>query len=345
MQESVDGNVELTIGGLTKRAAGFALRTVVIAVAMLAAFVIVAQLTAPAAAAAAVPEDQAGGLMLRMLAVVVVDALILGLVVTESRWRGLPLIIGLTVALYGVQTLMGQIEALVFLTPLGERFGAGSVPMLTMPPQQIKSNFLVGAARAAVGAPLAVVLFGKARRDEDGARIDLMQGMGVGQWALKLGAIVALYELLYFSFGYYVAWKDPAVLAFYQGTDPGSFVGQMRNVIGETPTLPVLQALRAVLWAAFTLPVVDMLEDRGWLGALLTGLLVAVPMNAPHIIPNAFMPAEVRMAHFVETTSSTFIFGVLLFWLLHRCHRSVRDLLGWSGGNERKQGQRASACH
>ena len=34
-------------------------------------------------------------------------------------------------------------------------------------------------------------------------------------------------------------------------------------------------------------------------------------------IPNPYMPADVRMVHFVETASSTFIFGVLLFWLRH----------------------------
>jgi thiosulfate reductase cytochrome b subunit len=66
-------------------------------------------------------------------------------------------------------------------------------------------------------------------------------------------------------------------------------------------------------------------------GALLTGLFLSLPMNVPHIVPNPYMPPAVRTVHFIETASSTFIFGVLMFWLLHRGHRSLADLFGVSG--------------
>lgn len=321
------------IGFSVKRAIGFALKVMAIAAAILTALVVVGGLTVPEATTEAAPAEGAA-MMLPMVAVGVVDALILAFIVTQSRWRGLPLIAGLALALYGAQTLLGQIEALAFLTPLGERFGAGSIPTLTLPVEQITSSLIVGAARAAVGVPLAVLLFGKAKGDGERARISLGQGMGAGQWVVKLGAIILLYELLYFGFGYYVAWKNPAVLAFYRGTDPGSFVAQMRNVISGTPTLLGLQAVRALLWAAFALPVIDMLEDKPWIGALATGLLLSIPANAQHIIPNPYMPAAVRAAHFVETASSTFIFGALLFGLLYRSHRSLADLFGLSDGDE-----------
>jgi glucose-6-phosphate-specific signal transduction histidine kinase len=65
----------------------------------------------------------------------------------------------------------------------------------------------------------------------------------------------------------------------------------------------------------FLLPVVAVLKHLGWSGALLTGLFASLPMNTPHIIPNPYMPADVRMIHFIETASSTFLFGVLVFWL------------------------------
>jgi hypothetical protein len=58
-----------------------------------------------------------------------------------------------------------------------------------------------------------------------------------------------------------------------------------------------------------------MLRHKKWSGALLTGLFVSLPMNIPHIIPNPYMPADVRAVHFTETVISTFIFGGLLFWL------------------------------
>jgi hypothetical protein len=214
------------------------------------------------------------------------------------------LIAGLTFAFYGVQTVVGQIEAVVFLTPLGERWGAGSIPVLTMPLNFILSQFMIGAALAIVGVPVAALLFGKAKRGGEGSAARVNPGITGLEWAWKLGAVIVLYELLYFGFGYYVAWKDPAVLAFYQGTDPGSFFAQMRNVATETPTLIPFQALRALLWAAFSLPVIRMLRHKPWLGALLTGLFVSLPMNVPHIVPNPYMPTAVRTAHFIETPHS-----------------------------------------
>jgi hypothetical protein len=313
-----------------KNIIGFGLKTVALAVVMLIVMIVVSAVALPAEMVETAPED--GGNTIPLLFVVTaVDALILGLVITLSRWSGLPLIAGLIFAFYGVQTVVGQIEAVVFLTPLGERWGAGSIPVLTMPLDFILSQFIIGAALAVVGIPVAALLFGKAKRGQAEPAVKLNPGIGGSEWVWKLGAIIVLYEVLYFGFGYYVAWKNPAVLAFYQGTDPGSFFAQMRNVATQTPTLIPFQAFRALLWAAFSLPVISMLRHKSWLGAVLTGVFLSLPMNAPHLVPNPYMPAPVRTAHFIETVSSTFIFGVLVFWLLHRSHRSLADLFGASG--------------
>ena len=312
----------------TRNIVSFALKTVAIAVAMLVVMVVVSTVVLPAETMESAPEEGANTILL-LFVINATNALIISLIITQSRWRGWPLILGLTFAFYGVQTLVGQIEAIVFLTPLGERWGAGSTPALTMPLDFILSQFYIGAAQAIVGVPLAMLLFGKAKRDPE-TPITLTPGLKGSQWLWKLGAIIVLYELLYFGFGYYVAWRNPAVTAFYQGADPGSFLAQMRHVATQTPTLIPFQALRALLWTAFALPVISMLRHKPWLGALLTGLLLSLPMNIPHIVPNPYMPAAVRTVHFIETASSNFIFGVLMFWLLHRSHRSLADLFGVS---------------
>ena len=308
----------------TKNILGFTLKTVAIAVVMLIVMVVVSTLALPAESMESAPEEGANTILL-LFVINTTNALIISLVITQSRWRGWPLILGLTFAFYGVQTLVGQIEAIVFLTSLGERWGAGSTPALTMPLDFIFSQFYIGAAQAVVGVPLAMLLFGKAKRDPE-TPITLTPGLKGSQWLWKLGAVIVLYELLYFGFGYFVAWRNPAVTAFYQGTDPGSFLAQMRHVATRTPTLIPFQALRALLWTAFALPVISMLRHKPWLGALLTGLLLSLPMNIPHIVPNPYMPVAVRTVHFIETVSSTFIFGLLMFWLLHRRHRSLGEL-------------------
>ena len=307
------------------KAAGFTLKTSLVTLILMVVMI--------AVSTAVVPMDEqqieaAGNSMLPLLIVCAVNALIISLIITQTSWRGFPLMLGLTIAFYGVQTFMGQIEAVVFLTPLGETMGAGSVPELTMPLDFIFGQFIVGAALAAIGVPAAAALFGKAKQGEQPEQ-DKKQGkFTAGEWILKLIAIMVLYILLYFGFGYYVAWKSPALTAFYQGTDPGSFLAQMKHVATQTPTLIPLQAFRALLWTAFSLPVVKMLRSAPWKGALLMGLFLSLPMNIPHIVPNAYMPPAVRMAHFIETASSNFIFGMLIFWLFHRHHRSLKDVLG-----------------
>lgn len=328
------GNSKGVITVKLKKAVGFVLKTILTAVVMLIAMVVATELVLPADAMESASQEQAGNVILLLFIINLIDALIFGIVVTRSRWRGLPLVLGLTFAFYGVYTIIGQIEAIVFLTPLGERFGAGSAPVLTMPLDFILSQFVIGLAQALAAAPLAVLLFGKIKRGENGTEQSLFPKFSLSQWLVKLGAVIVLYELLYFGFGYFVAWKNPDVLAFYQGTDPGSFLAQMKHVATQTPTLIPFQAFRALLWVAFALPVISMLRHKPWLGAVVTGLFLSLPMNIPHIVPNPFMPADVRLVHFIETASSNFIFGVLMFWLLHRAHQSLADFLGRSRKNE-----------
>jgi len=269
------------------------------------------------------PTGDEGRIILLLWIVNIVNAALISLVVLQSEWRGWPQVLGLSLAFYGVQTVVGQIEAIVFLTPLGENWGAGSVPALTMPLDFIASQFIVGAGQAAIGIPTAAFLFGGKKEGGQADGASVKADMGFRQWLVKAALIMVLYILLYFGFVYFVAWKSPAVQAFYQGTDPGSFLAQMEHVARETPTLIPFQALRALLWMGFSYPLIRMLRNRGWLGALLTGLFLSLPMNIPHIVPNPYMPADVRLAHFIETASSMFIFGIVLFWLLHRPHPNL----------------------
>jgi hypothetical protein len=71
-------------------------------------------------------------------------------------------------------------------------------------------------------------------------------------------------------------------------------------------------------WVALALPVIRMLKGKWGETALSIGLLFSVVMTAPLLLPNPYMPEPVRMAHLVETTSSNFIFGIFVGWLLTR---------------------------
>jgi len=295
-----------------KNILSFILRTLLISVLMLVVTIIISMIR-PLAAEGTTSQDE-GTIMLLLFTVTTVYAFVIGLVIKNIRGSRLQLIVGLLIAFYGVQTVIGQIEAIFFLTPLGESWGAGSVPVIEMPLDFIASQFIIWGAVALVGVPVAVLLFDK-RKKETRNSIQWLPNMSSRDWLLRIGIVIITYELLYFGFGYFVAWKDPAILAYYQGTDPGSFTAQLANVARETPGLFGLQAFRSLLWLVIALPVISMLRHKKWSGALLTGLFVSLPMNIPHIIPNPYMPAEVRAVHFTETVISTFIFGIILFWL------------------------------
>ena len=142
--------------------------------------------------------------------------------------------------------------------------------------------------------------------------------MPASEWAWKLAVIAVVYVILYFTFGYFIAWRHAGVAEYYGGVDPGSFLAQMRTVLRDTPWLVPFQIVRAICWVALALPIIRMLKGQWPETALSIGLLFSVETNAPLLLPNPYMPEPVRMAHLVETASSNFIFGVFVGWLLTR---------------------------
>jgi hypothetical protein len=206
---------------------------------------------------------------------------------------------------------MSQIETAFFVTGL--------------PPGMLPRLFLAGAIIAALVSPLAVLILGK--RKPDGAKDEshLRLNMPFGEWVGKLCLIVIVYVIIYFSFGYFIAWQSAAVRAYYGGRDPGSFLAQISSVIRETPWLIPLQAVRALLWAALAVPVIRMMKGQWWEAGLAVALLFGVVMNTQLLLPNPLMPREVRMAHLLETATSNFLFGWLIVVVLCWRRRSERE--------------------
>ena len=197
---------------------------------------------------------------------------------------------------------MSQIESVVFLTHLP----SGMIPRL----------FLMGIVIAAPFSILAVVILGKRKAGSVDAQQNSRLVMPASEWAWKLAVIAFSYLILYFTFGYYIAWRNPAVVEYYRGVDEGSFLAHMRTVVRNSPSLIPIQIGRAICWVVIALPVIRSLKGRWSETALSLGLLFSVVMTAPLLLPNPYMPEPVRMAHLVETASSNFIFGVLIGWLL-----------------------------
>lgn len=245
--------------------------------------------------------------------VALLNTVVLALVILRSRWSGWKLSVAVFIIFYGTYTFLAQIESLAFLS-VRNLLPAGMVPAL----------FAAGAILAALFSPLAVFILGK-WRSAPPVEPNLRLHMPAGEWLWKMAVIAVVYELLYFTFGYFIAWRNPAVQAYYGGVDPGNFYLQMVNVLRETPWLPFFQALRASLWVLIALPVVRMLKGQPWETALILGLCFAVLMNAQHLFPNPYMPREVSTVHLIETASSNFIFGIVVGLLLLWRPQSTRQ--------------------
>lgn len=258
-------------------------------------------------------EAQAAARVVPLVALL--NTLVFAYVILRSRWNGWRLAAAVFAVFYGTYTLLPQLEILAF-PQVASR----------LPPGMLRAFFLMGVLVAGPFALLAVLILGKWKRDPSVHGPNTRLIMPVTQWLWKLAAIAVLYVVLYFTFGYYLAWRNPAVPAYYGRTDPGTFWAQMSNVLRDTPWLPLFQAFRAMLWTIIALPVIRMMKGNAWEAGLAVALVFSVVMNSGLLVPNPYMPEAVRMAHLVETASSNFVFGCATVWLLHLRHRSASDL-------------------
>jgi len=250
-----------------------------------------------------------------ILIISIVNTLLVMGLVLSSRWRRWKLALGLSFAYYGAVTFMMQIETWYFLSNI------------TVGDQLLPRLFVMGVPVAFFFVPLAVWILGKGSGKADSAS-NLALVMPVKQWALKLAVIAMAYLVLYWSAGYFIAWQNPELRAFYKS--PGEmlpFWTHTANSLRTDPGLFPFQILRAMLWTLCALPVIRGSKVNALWTAILVGLIFSIPQNIGHILENPLMPiASVRFSHMIETASSTFIFGMIVVWLLHREHKSVSDL-------------------
>jgi len=279
-----------------------AIRLAALAVLYFICFAAVSAAVLPTPSDAQPAPAETGATLAALWAVSFLNTAVLAYVIVRSRRSGWELVLTIFFILYGVTTIMPQIETAFFLTRL--------------PPGMLPRLFLSGALIAALFSPLAVLLLGKRSADRTEDKGPPRLKMPAGEWVGKLSLIVIAYVVIYFTFGYFIAWKSAAVRAYYGGSDPGSFPAQMSSVVRDTPLLLPLQAVRALLWAAIAVPVIRMMKGRWWEAGLAVALLFAVVMNSQLLLPNPLMPREVRMVHLLETASSNFLFGWLMVLVL-----------------------------
>jgi hypothetical protein len=125
-------------------------------------------------------------------------------------------------------------------------------------------------------------------------------------WLIFLG-----YPVLYLTFGYYVAWQSE-VLRIYYTSSPvkASFGHQVEEAFRNG--LYFFQIFRALIWVLVTVPIVVMLKAHKRNQYLVVGILTALLPSSLLFIPNPYMPENIAMTHFVETSISNLLWGWLM---------------------------------
>jgi hypothetical protein len=253
--------------------------------------------------------DQAAAALAALLVVCLLNTLVLSYIILRSRWAGWKLVLAIFFVFYGVVTVMSQVETAFFVT--------------TLPPGMLPRLVLSGAIIAALFSLLAVLILGKRKSKSDNHS---SLNIPVGGWVTSLSLIVIAYVIIYFTFGYFIAWKSAAVRSYYGGTDPGNFLVQVSGALRDRPLLLPLQIVRALMWTAIAVPVIRMMKGPWWEAGLAVSLLFSVVMCSQLLLPNPFMPQEVRMVHLLETATSNFLFGWLIVLLLRERRQSASQL-------------------
>lgn len=282
------------------RSALIVLRVLALSIIWIIAFMLLGGVLLPATPSLEPSGERASAALVGLFAQAVVNTAVLVYIILRSRWSGWKLSGAVFMIHFGAMTLLSQMETVAFPAVLN-RLPPGLFPAMVLMQLLMTLGF----------APLAVLVMGKWRHDPADDTINERLEMPGGEWLWKLALIVVAYEALYFGFGYFVAWRNPAVQEYYGGTDPGSFLAQLANVMRDTPWLPFFQVLRALLWTAIALPVIRSFKGSALETGVAVGLGFAFLMNSAHFIPNAIMPDAVRTAHFFETATSNFIFGLI----------------------------------
>jgi len=235
-----------------------------------------------------------------------ISALVLSFLILRSPWYGLKLIGAIILVHFGVETFMAQIETLYFIS---------AVQMGTA---EFVGIVAAGALRALIFAPLAVFIFGKMKKsvqpEEKGA------GAVPSEWGKRFAALAVFYVVVYFMFGYFVAWQWEETRLYYSGTTAiKPFSDHFRDLfLTEDPIILPFQLLRGALWTSLAITIVRMMAAKRWEASLAVALAFAVLLSLPlGLFPNPYMPPMVARSHFFEVSSSMLLFGGIAGWVMY----------------------------
>lgn len=230
---------------------------------------------------------------------------ILTVYIINSKIRGLKLVGVTFIIFWGIQYFMTQIETLYFDSAI------------KMPLLGIMQVVIMGAISIIISALFAVLILDKLKRKFNSSEHKNTVKFPFIKLLLNMIILAVCYAIIYFFFGYFVAWQFQDLREYYTGSTAILNVFQhMANQLESDPMLILFQLFRGLLWSGLSLIIMASLDTRGWKTYIITGLLFSILITSPLIFPNSYMPTPVRLAHSFELFTSMFVFGILSIIIL-----------------------------
>lgn len=222
--------------------------------------------------------------------------IILYLIQRLNLW-GMKLFLTVVTIFWGLQTFMTQIETWYFIE---------AMPAITN--EELVNLFLRPLITSITFIPLAIWMLNKWKQDVSPPESHQSSALN---WK-EILSLSAAYVIIYFVFGYFVAWQFEAVRVFYTGSaENAGFIGGIKQTLQTKSFIFLFQLLRGFLWIIIGLPIALYLKGGKREKIMACILLYALPA-IQLIVDNPFMPQQVRLAHLLEVASSNGLFGFLI---------------------------------
>ncbi|MFA5835166.1 MAG: hypothetical protein WDA22_16935 [Bacteroidota bacterium] len=222
-----------------------------------------------------------------------------------NLWGG-KLFFSTVIIFWGLQTFMTQVETWYF---------RDAMPAITN--SELLNLFLRPLITAITFVPLAMWILGKWKQNVERSAPQTQLNRSTLQWKDVLW-LSATYVIIYFVFGFFVAWQFEAVRLFYSGsTENAGFIGQIQQTLQTKSFIFPFQFFRGFLWIMIGFPIVMYLKGSKKEKILACVILYSLPA-IQLIVDNPFMPQPVRLAHLLEVSTSNGLFGLLIGYVSTR---------------------------
>jgi hypothetical protein len=208
----------------------------------------------------------------------------------KSNWNGIRLSVLFFLCFYGISNLLNHIEVIIFHDALNMSLNESILFLIS------------GLITYLLFCPLFVLMIGKWKQKQIFEKFDSIKNIITIKNFLKILLLSAIiYPVIYFSFGFFFAWRFEALRSFYSSSEmPGIF------------TIYILQIFRALIWILISIPIIFSLKISSFKKSIILGLIFGIFMTFGLFYPNPYMPLIIRMIHFFEVMVSNFIWGFLI---------------------------------